>query len=109
MDDKHLPAPRIELRWRRTNEIKFNWCCDYFLILALKKEDIRVDQSKPNPLEYWVKIGEGTRVSCVHPVSCGRVDTPFRDGAHAKWDSDQLGRIPIYAVCENIATNVRGD
>jgi hypothetical protein len=39
-------------------------------------------------------------------TSNGVVDTPFRDGCHAGWDSDALN-IPAYAVYKNHATLVQ--
>lgn len=32
-------------------------------------------------------------------------DTPFRDGAHARWDGKQFGGLPIYVISPDGSAN----
>lgn len=107
-----MPCPRLEFRWERISEDdfgRFNWKCVYSLVLPLGEHDIRSTDVEGNPREKALEIGV-TRSSIGHgysPVRDGKVETPFRDGAHAVWDCEALGgHLPIVAVCCDVATLV---
>lgn len=121
MDAKDMVMPRLELRWKKVD----GWAvarCNYSLILPIEELDIRNRgrQGKKGARFKRIHIGHTTRTSGSyrpdeelspirqHPVRTEpetyppervwTVDTPFRDGAHAKWDAERLG-LPAYAVC----------
>jgi hypothetical protein len=96
-----MPAPRLELRFVYTVE------CVYSLVLGLGEYDVRRERSDdegnelPDVEEQLVQIGRTLstgKSTKRYDVTVDKIDTPFRDGAHAKWDSKQLGGLPIYAV-----------
>lgn len=108
-----LPAPRIQLRWQEsTLKPGYRWECHYELVLKLDKYDIRAEvykgdrllkkrlkelviPFKPPSLRGWSSdyppctTGDGKERYC---------DAPFRDGAHAFWDAEQIGNPPIYVI-----------
>lgn len=104
-----MPCPRLELRWERITDDRFNWKCVYSLVLPLGEHDIRSTDVEGNPREKVLEIGV-TRSNIgdgYSPVRDGKVGTPFRDGAHAAWDCEALGgHLPIVAVCGDVATLV---
>ena len=96
-----LPAPRLELRWRKAGD---NWAvkiCSYALVLPLQAGDIRRSENPDaNPNEYRVELSYTTsQGSDREPIYDGQVETPYRDHSHALWDSAALSGLPIYAVC----------
>jgi hypothetical protein len=107
--ESDMPAPRLELRWEDKEDAGrgYKVQCVYSLVLALDEHDIRAERCEgdgrplPNVKELKVKIGntlsDGSAARRYRQVH-DEVDTPFRDGAHAQWDSKQLGDLPIYAV-----------
>lgn len=90
-DDGGLPVPRLEIRWERDDVARsgYQWRANYNLVYRHFLGDI-----------IAVPLGR-TMVGCEHPVRNGKIDTPFRDGAHIRHDAAQLG-LPAYSVCENI-------
>jgi len=91
-----LPAPRLELMWN-ANEGKRT--CTYSLVLPLKEGDIRRENNKGKDVQDTLKLKIGkTLVEGGVSIQDGIVDIPFRDGAHARWDSKTLN-LPIYVVC----------
>jgi hypothetical protein len=108
-----LPAPRLELRWEpKLAEPGHEWdtaICRYLLVLPLKEHDIRREGKDGESYEDYILEISHTEVtgSGERPVVNGIVTTPYRDGAHAEWDSDALGGVPIYAVCGDDVTLVR--
>jgi hypothetical protein len=102
-----LPCPRFEFLWSKDGDSWTRRFCTYSLVIPLGELDIRSTDVDGNPRERRLEIGR-TNVSGGNghpPIYEGKVDTPFRDAAHAQWDCDALGgHIPIYAVCENTAT-----
>lgn len=72
---------RLELRWEATSNKDWNWFCCYELVIPTLEGDI-----------LRARLG-GTKVGGSRPPvrEDGTVDTPFRDGAHAKWDGKTLG------------------
>lgn len=96
-----LPLPRLELLWKRTSRDWSKKYCIYSLVIPLTKNDIRRENINGNKIReiYRIIIGRTRCTGGSKPVLNGVVDTPFRDRAHAKWDSEVL-RIPVYAVCD---------
>ena len=108
-----LPAPRLQFRWvpyqpETGNERVFgyDWACYYELVLPLGEHDIRREVYKDGeqvgerhelvlPFPGFTKVGRG---GSSKPCEDGRPDTPFRDGAHAKWDSEALGGLPVFVI-----------
>lgn len=105
-----LPAPRLQFTWFPMTKDKSRWVCLYTLVLPLGEHDIRREDRNYKKVrsELFVKIGmtgsEG--VAGRSMVRSGEVESPFRDGAHALWDSTALGGLPIYAVCDGVLTNL---
>ena len=99
-----LPAPRLQLRWGFSDNPEYNWMCHYELVLLLGEYDIRREQNEEDPTcldigEWVVPITRPTyRGGGGVPCNGGYADAPFRDGAHARWDSEQLGGLPIYVI-----------
>lgn len=109
-----LVAPRLQLRWAPTapNDRAYPWECHYELVMPLREIDIRRDVYN----EDGEKIGEVSelvvelkpptrRYSDMTPCqaqdgSC-YYDEPYRDGAHAQWDAEALGGLPIYVIATN--------
>lgn len=112
-----MPAPRLELRWEKTGETWEERECAYNLVMPLGEHDIRREGPDGDKVRDCMTLEIGrTRVNGGGKYLCvpddGHIDTPFRDGTHAKWDSDALGGLPIYAVFEQHAmllpANVQG-
>lgn len=103
------PAPRLEFRWRKNPEDQdekdrlSDWgddthFCDYGLIMPLKHEDMRAegeDGTLGVNREKFYKFGT-TAVGGSRTPSDGQV--PFRDGAHASWDAEALGGLPVWVL-----------
>lgn len=97
---------------RKTPTKDYVWQCHYELVLALDTNDIRNPHEYKKPGELTVALGGCKRKTSEDrpPVWGGtKVDTPFRDGAHAGWDGLQLGRPPVYAICGDVVTKVEMD
>lgn len=98
MTDK-LPAPRLQLRWRKPTAkerkrsyLGCDWTCVYELVLPLDEHDIRWTRRRPELVKEMGRTFVGTtRIP-------DATEAPFRDGAHASWDSKALGGIPIYII-----------
>jgi hypothetical protein len=108
---ENMTAPRLELRWRKTGNDWTQRECDYNIVIPLREHDIRREDEDGNKVrdELTIHIGstsvEGGRAE--EPVyENGDIDTPFRDGAHALWDSEVLNGMPIYAVCGDKAQEI---
>lgn len=107
-DGLGLPTPRLQFTWLPLNDTWTAKECLYTLVLPLRKLDIRSEDENGKSVkrEFHCRIGMTTSTGGRRPVFDERVDTPFRDGAHARWDSEVLGGLPIYAVCEDAATRL---
>lgn len=68
------------------------WTCVYELVLPLQDGDIRRKKKKN---ELALEIGR-TFTSTGRSVAPDYL--PFRDGAHAQWDSKALHDIPIFII-----------
>ncbi len=90
---------RLQLRWTPDGDTKDSWMCFYELLLPLDKHDIRregADGEKVRDCMVWeickTRVGRTT-------VPCAKgFEAPFRDGAHAHWDSQKLRGIPIVCI-----------
>lgn len=107
INESAMPAPRLELRWVRIK----GWShrkCFYNLVLPLKESDIRREDKDGNKVwnELTVQINQtevtGSPLSPINDQR-GYIETPFRDGMHAIWDSKALGGLPVYAVADGVA------
>ena len=109
MSKTKLPAPRLQLRWVKSDHSRFQWECHYELVIPLDKHDIRAEQEGPRggrlpPLKELVvpmkppTLRGSTDIPCTSPSGERYCDTPFRDGAHAHWDAEVLGNPPIYVI-----------
>ena len=101
-----MPAPRLELRWQpisEKHERRYTCECLYSLVLKLYLWDIRAecDDGATRLTELKCELGktlsDGTPDSHYHRQS-DTIRSPFRDGAHSRWDGAQLGKLPIYVV-----------
>lgn len=106
-----LPLPRIQMTWLRGDRTpddagRYTWFCRYDLIVPIADLDIRNDGHKSGmavaPLGL-TRTGYGRDRTPVE--ESGRLDTPFRDGAHAKWDAIRLGW-PAFVVYGDIAERI---
>jgi len=100
MSEKHKEA-RLQLRWQKGEKIN-EWLCHYELILPLGEYDVRRDQHEQGFIALPIKeptVRTATQTPCLqYPSNEPYADTPFRDGAHAIWDSQKLGDLPIYVI-----------
>jgi hypothetical protein len=102
--ESELPSPRLEFRWSKDGDTWNKRICTYALVLPLGEYDIRREQEDGKVNDFSVVLS----TTCVSggkgiPMSEEEIDTPYRDGAHAKWDCIHIGNPPIYAVCEGFA------
>ena len=91
IDAATLPAPRLQLRWEKTD-----WHADdcvYELVVPVHANDIR-DQGGG---VFIQELGRSHVDGCGKIPMDHQIDLPYRDGAHAAWDSHALG-LPAYAV-----------
>lgn len=86
-----LPAPRLQLRWVNATD------CTYELVLPIHAHDIRRAQAPSG--NFAVPLGH-TRInggSDSRMFPDGKIQMPYRDGAHIKWDGKLLN-LPMFAV-----------
>jgi hypothetical protein len=128
-----LPMPRLQLRWapkpvpksdpKRRKEVRerdrfskrcgfapiedMAWDCFYELILPVDKWDIRNEHYGVGfiiiPIS-WTRRGS-TSAPCEHSPT----DTPYRNSAHAYWDSKVLGWPPVFVVSPDGAATMKAD
>lgn len=103
-----LPAPRIQFEHvPSVDGWGVSWCI-YWMVLPLRPHDIRREGEDGVAVydEWFVPMGQTMkRGASQPPVHNGKVQTPFRDGAHARFDMETLGVvIPIYATCQGVNT-----
>jgi hypothetical protein len=101
-----LPLPRLQLTWEKIEppEDGYNWLCKYEILIPLPKHDIRNERKWGF---YAASIGGTRRGGERPPDSYGKLDTPFRDGAHVRWDALHLG-MPAYVVYEDKYRRIDG-
>lgn len=110
--ESEMPVPRLELRWidlekPHVDHHEYTVECVYSLVLPLGEYDIRRERCTPDGTELpkvdtlSVELGRtratGNAAKRYWPKD-DAIDTPYRDGAHAFWDSKHLGGLPVYAV-----------
>lgn len=106
----------LQLRWEDGREVEEanrftvpgdqTWLCHYELVLPLSRWDIRRETGKdgfPETDQLVIAIKPPTVRSsqgkpCQRPNGEEYADTPFRDGAHARWDRELLGNLDVYVV-----------
>lgn len=99
-----LPVPRLQLVWTddepEEDERGFEWFvsrCHYLMVFPVDRWDIRNmadchdESAKPFTA---VRMGE-TRVRG-GPQPATLIETPYRDGCHAKWDAKTFGGFPVF-------------
>ena len=76
--------------------------------VTLPPYDLRRENSKGKDVRnvLKLKIGKTQVDGGVSVREDGTVETPYRDGAHALWDSKAL-KLPIYAVCGDTFTLIK--
>lgn len=91
-----LPVPRLQLRWESAGDGMWERVCHYELVFALQEHDCRNDAKTGFAV---VQLGR-TRQGGGDPDWSEGLErrTPFRDGAHAKWDAAQFGGLPVYVI-----------
>lgn len=106
-----LPTPRLQLRWA-TNpsaDSLHEYLCHYELVIPLREHDIRREVYDEDGMqtgetaEMVIRIHGPTKRDANHRPCCDMLgrrfyDEPYRDGMHAKWDSEALGGIPIFVI-----------
>lgn len=93
-----LPSPRLQFRWVPDPTGEYPWVAVYELVIGLREHDIRRESGKNSTGEMAVELGRTRRGGGSFNLPN---DMPFRDGAHAKWDSEQLGNLPILVIDPN--------
>lgn len=102
-----LPIPRLELRWRDPKPSEgqegVNYICEYVLVLKRRdKKDIRCDSPKTGRagvvnVEYILNTTKRTTFGGMWEFGKDYLDTPYREGVHAKWDSPILN-LSVYVT-----------
>ncbi len=108
VDTLVMPCPRLEFRWLMTGDSWSERECVYSLVIPLREFDIRRENEDGESVftEKFIEIGRtdvrGYRAG--PPIyEDGTIYTPFRDGAHARFDNEALGgHLPIVAVCGDV-------
>lgn len=98
-----LPTPRLELRWANdTTPGEYGGVkrlCHYNLVLPLGEHDIRRENENAVGDELRVEIEVTTVTSFGRELDTDKIlPTPYRDSAHAAWDSKALGGLSVYVV-----------
>lgn len=111
-EQARLPTPRLQMRWEVNpdTESRYQYLCHYELVMPLGAHDIRREvyndegEMTDKRDELVVPMGgPSMRGSNTPPCLCGDggdlyFDEPYRDGAHAKWDAEVLGGLPIWVI-----------
>jgi len=106
---KGLPVPRLELQWVKLGEGWHERQCIYCLVLPLREHDARRENAYREKVRdlLYVEIGRiNDTGGSGRPVTNGKVDTPFKDDFHAKWDAECLG-LQLWAVCGDDKTRIQ--
>lgn len=128
-----LPMPRLQMRWadkpvprrdvgsdeRASNRMaaamgyppirEQKWDCFYEMVLPVSSGDIRNEHYEVGfiivPIS-WVRRGNTANNA---PCSQYPLDTPYRDSAHAYWDSKALGWLPIFVIAPDGTATMKAD
>lgn len=100
-----MPCPRLELRWVR---VGYETRCDYNIVIPINKNDIR--EGSPVNIGSELRFCMGFTTTHTsrdgHPLwPNGVIDTPYRDGKHAAWDSHRTG-FPAFVVWQGQAQSI---
>lgn len=88
-----MEKARLEISWQKA-EGEGNWVAAYDLILPVHPGDIR-DEKEEGYIRVPISKTKVNTTARDFPVDKdGRIDTPFRDHAHALWDAKTLGLEP---------------
>lgn len=106
--ESELPCPRLELRW--ANGGSHGRRCDYNIVIPIHKYDIREDSPAHHGSELrfcmgWTTVSGGRDES---PMYGEIIETPFRDGKHAQWDSHTTG-FPAFVVWDGKAQSIEAE
>jgi hypothetical protein len=93
-----LPSPRLQFVWMFNPDEGMEYACRYELVFDLKEGDGRGKYDELT--ECVVTLGVTRRGgACPWDNQIGlESETPFRDGAHARWDSATFGGLPVYVI-----------
>lgn len=92
-----LPLLRLQLTWERAKDSP-KWLCHYSLLVPVDKYDIRnLDERGFAIAAFGHTATTPGRTDWEPRYSDGTLETPFRDGSHAAWDSCRL-KIPAFVV-----------
>lgn len=110
--ESEMPAPRFELRWHKTGDTWEKRECHYNIVLPLQEYDLRRENRDGDQVRDVMTIRfSTTKVNGdpfpFDPNGC-HIEKPYRDYAHAKWDSESL-KVPVYAVYEGYAMLLKFD
>lgn len=112
-----MAEARLQLRWERAPDDAGHfggpsWYCHYELVLPLQEHDIRREGEDGADVRSEIVVpikGPTLRGSTKKPCWSDEdniyvFDAPYRDGAHANWDADLLGGLPIVCVAPDGTT-----
>jgi hypothetical protein len=95
----------LEITWKaEEDDAGNNWLAVYELVMPVQKNDIRDKGDGFMRLEIGkTKVRVGAKEFPINKE--GDVETPFRDGCHAKWDAETLA-VEAWAVYGNRKTRI---
>jgi hypothetical protein len=95
-----LPAPRLQLRWAQEECEGYDRVCYYEMVFSLREFDVRNDSKAGFAV---IELGKSMQGGGSEPWTRTppRARRPFRDGAHADWDSVVFGGLPIFVISPN--------
>lgn len=95
MNPDGCPLPRLQFRWEEHDR---GYVCHYEFVFPLDELDIRCTDFN-NSRFAVVELGrtKSSGGSWDWGAGLGR-ETPYRDGAHAKWDAPHFGNPPTYVI-----------
>lgn len=98
-----LPLPRLQITWERVGQ-SCDYEVSYDLLVPIDEYDIR-NEKKLGYLKLPMSGGTKVNSSRGPILQDGVLDAPFRDGAHAGWDSVALG-VPAFVVYGDVARRI---
>lgn len=93
-----LAAPRLQLRWSHDDSGRSNWVCNYEMVLPLRQGDCRNDEGANFAVIELGRTLVGGGGAPPWERAIVEQSMPYRDGAHARWDAEALGGLPIYVL-----------
>lgn len=101
------PLPRFQFRWAVDPNRSYSWLCYYEFCWQLQDLDIRNEWGHGEARAILGCTRVGTEEP---PYERGLAHaTPYRDGAHAKWDAAAFGNPPTYVVSPDGKFALRAD